>query len=61
MLVELRRVDEPNRLELPFGYYLKRDADVLILHRFDGTFVGAFSVRGVDFLEVEMAVWEDAD
>jgi LuxR family maltose regulon positive regulatory protein len=33
-------------LELPTGYYLERDPDVLILRRLDGTMVGAFSARG---------------
>jgi hypothetical protein len=33
-------------LELPTGYYLERDPDTLILHRLDGTMVGAFSTRG---------------
>jgi hypothetical protein len=61
MLLDLPRIDEPNRLKLPFGYYVERDADLLILHRFDGAFVTAFSARGVDFFEVEMTVWEDAD
>jgi DNA-binding SARP family transcriptional activator len=33
-------------LELPTGYYLERDPDVLILRRLDGSMVGAFSARG---------------
>ncbi len=33
-------------LELPSGYYLERDPDVLILRRLDGSMVGAFSARG---------------
>ncbi len=33
-------------LELPAGYYLERDPDVLILRRLDGSMVGAFSARG---------------
>jgi DNA-binding SARP family transcriptional activator len=33
-------------LELPTGYYLERDPDVLILRRIDGSMVGAFSARG---------------
>jgi len=33
-------------LELPTGYYLERDSDLLILRRLDGAMVGAFSVRG---------------
>ena len=33
-------------LELPSGYYLERDPDLLILRRLDGEMVGAFSARG---------------
>jgi DNA-binding SARP family transcriptional activator len=33
-------------LDLPTGYYLERDPDVLILRRLDGSMVGAFSARG---------------
>ena len=33
-------------MELPTGYYLERDPDILILRRRDGSMVGAFSARG---------------
>ncbi len=33
-------------LELPTGYYLERDPDVLVLRRLDGAMVGAFSAHG---------------
>ena len=33
-------------LELPPGYYVERDPDVLILRRLDGSIIGAFSARG---------------
>lgn len=33
-------------LELPAGYYVERDPDVLVLRRLDGSMVGAFSARG---------------
>jgi len=33
-------------LELPTGYYLERDPDLLILRTLDGAKVGAFSARG---------------
>jgi DNA-binding SARP family transcriptional activator len=33
-------------LELPAGYYLEHDPDILILRRLDGSMVGAFSTRG---------------
>jgi hypothetical protein len=49
------------RLKLPFGYYLERYADLLILRRPDSSFVTAFSARDVDLFEVECTVWEDAD
>jgi hypothetical protein len=47
--------------ELPFGYYLERDAELLVLRRSDGSFVAAFNVRGLNLFDVELAVWEDAD
>jgi LuxR family maltose regulon positive regulatory protein len=34
-------------LELPTGFYLERDPDILILRRLDGSMIGAFSARGV--------------
>jgi hypothetical protein len=53
--------DEHGGFKLPFGYYLERDADLLVLRRSDGSFVAAFNVRGVDLFEVELMAWEDAD
>jgi LuxR family maltose regulon positive regulatory protein len=32
--------------ELPSGYYLEREPDLLVLRRLDGAMVGAFSTRG---------------
>jgi len=61
MLVEHESIDGHNEFKLPFGYYLQRYADLLILRRSDGSVVAAFSARGVDLSEVELAVWEDAD
>ena len=61
MLVELRRIDEPNRRKLPFGYYVERDPDLLVLRCSDGSFVAAFSAWGVDPFEIELTVWEEAD
>ena len=61
MLLEPGTRAELNGLELPFGYYLERDGILLILRRSEGSFVAAFSTRGVDPFEVEFAVWEDAD
>ena len=34
-------------LELPTGYYLERDPDILTVRRSDGSVVGAFSAQGV--------------
>ena len=48
-------------LGLPFGYHLERDDDLLILRRADSSRVAAFGAVGLDFFEVELAVWEDAD
>src|ERR671912_2349106 len=36
---------QKSSLDLPTGYYLERDPDVLILRRFDGSMVGALSAR----------------
>jgi hypothetical protein len=54
-------MDERSVSDLPFGHYLEMEADLLNLCRADGSFVAAFSARGVDFFEVEASVWEDAD
>lgn len=61
MLKEHRRIDQHQDLGLPFGYYLEFDSDLLTLRRPDGSFVAAFSTRGVDLLEIELTLWEDAD
>jgi hypothetical protein len=61
MLVAHGNIGQRDALEVPFGYYVERDADLLILHRPDSSFVAAFSARGVDLFEVELTVWEDAD
>jgi hypothetical protein len=53
--------DGRDGFELPFGYYLERDAELLVLRRSDGSFVAAFDVGGASLFEVELAVWEDAD
>lgn len=60
MMVGRERKEGHRGSDLPFGYYLERDADLLILHRPDGTFLAAFSARGADIFEVEATVWEDA-
>ena len=61
MLVGRERTNGHDGIELPFGYYLERDPDLLVLRRSDGSFVAAFNVGGVSPFEVELAVWEDAD
>ena len=48
-------------LELPTGYYLERDPDVLILRRLDGSMVGAFSARGAAPEAVRRAIEETAN
>ncbi len=48
-------------LRLPAGYWVERDADVLVLHRLDGSVVAAFSARGVDPTEIQRVAREDAE
>ena len=48
-------------LELPAGYYLERDPDILTLRRSDGSVVAAFSARGVSPEAVRRMVEETAD
>ena len=50
-----------DQFELPFGYYLERDAELLVLRRSASSFVATFNVRGVDLFEVELMAWENAD
>ena len=47
---------EPN---LPLGYRLRRDPDLLLLLRPDGSVAAAFSARGTNEEAVELAAWED--
>ncbi len=47
-------------LELPTGYYLDRDPDILTLRRSDGSVVGAFSAQGVVPEAVRRTVEETA-
>ena len=47
-------------LELPAGYYLERDPDVLVLRRRDGSMVGAFSARGAAPEAVKRAIEESS-
>lgn len=47
-------------LELPTGYYLERDPDILTLRRSDGSVVGAFSAQGVAPEAVRRTVEETA-
>jgi hypothetical protein len=62
MLVGHESADGHSGFWLPLGYYLERDADLLILRRSDGSFLAAFSAVGADPIDVElMVVWEDAD
>jgi hypothetical protein len=54
MLVRHESIDGHNEYWLPFGYYLERDADLLMLRRSGGSLVAAFSALGVDPFEVEL-------
>jgi hypothetical protein len=47
---------EPN---LPLGYRLQRDPDLLLLLRPDGSVAAAFSARGANEEDVELVAWED--
>jgi DNA-binding SARP family transcriptional activator len=47
-------------LDLPSGYYLERDPDVLVLRRLDGAMVGAFSARGAAPEALKQAIEEFA-
>ena len=59
--MEHESIDGQDGIWLPFGYYLERAADLLILRRSDDSLVAAFNAEGVDLFEVELAVWVDAD
>ena len=48
-------------LSLPDGYWIERDADVLVLHRPDGSIVATFSAGGADLNEIERVAREDAE
>jgi hypothetical protein len=61
MQVVRELIEQQEGSKLPFGYYLERDADLLILRRSDTSFVAAFSASGFDAFEVELTMWEDAD
>jgi DNA-binding SARP family transcriptional activator len=56
----LERIMQGPSLELPTGYYLERDPDVLFLRRLDGSMVGAFSARGAALEAVRGVVEENA-
>ena len=45
---------------LPDSYHIERDADVLALLRADDSVVAHFSMRGVEWSEVERVAEEDA-
>jgi len=61
MLPGRKRIESHKSSTLPFGYYVEREPDVLLLRRADDTLVAAFRARDVDLFEVELTVWEDAD
>ncbi len=45
--------------DLPPGYRLREDPDLLVLLRPDGSEAASFSAQGADPLEVIAAAWED--
>ena len=45
--------------DLPPGYRLGEDPDILLLLRPDGSVAGAFSAEGADPWEIIAAAWED--
>ena len=47
-------------MDLPTGYYLERDPDVLVLRRLDGSVAGAFSARGAAPEAVRQMVEEES-
>jgi hypothetical protein len=47
------------KLNLPPSYYVELDADLLELHRPDGSLVAAFSARGTAPAEVVSTAQED--
>ena len=47
--------------DLPPGYSLREDPELLVLLRPDGSEVAAFSAQGADPLEVVAAAWEDSE
>ena len=47
--------------DLPPGYGLRKDEDVLVLLRPDGSEVARFGAGAADPLEVIVAAWEDSD
>jgi hypothetical protein len=61
LLVEHESIEGKDGIWLPFGYYVEREADLLILRRSDDSLVAVFSAESVDLFEVELAVWADAD
>ncbi len=42
-------------------YWLKHDADPILLQRHDAPFAAAFNLRGADPLEVAATAWEDTE
>ena len=54
----LERKMQGTALDLPPGYYLERDPDLLLLRRSDGSLVTAFSARGAVLEEIRRAVEE---
>jgi hypothetical protein len=45
--------------QLPPGYYLDLDPDILMLRRKDDSMLAAFSARGATRATIEMEAWVD--
>ena len=48
-------------ISLPPMYWLKHDADPILLQRHDAPFVAAFNLRGAHPFEVAATAWEDTE
>jgi hypothetical protein len=51
--------DKAMELQLPPGYYLDLDPDILMLRRKDDSMLAAFSAQGATRATIEMEAWVD--
>ena len=57
MVVSTTGKDEGMKLQLPPGYYLELDADILMLRRKGDSGLAAFSARGATRAAIEAEAW----